>query len=224
MTALRSVERRYDALTADERFRLAAAARARGDVADEDALDRTCPRVALTGADLAYAHRWAALGDVMNGLVRVLLVLRERDRSHAAALRALDASAGMMVNIAEWGYNAGWAAARGVTLPELDPYTPGTWAADVGLADAYRRAIQAVAGDVQPAHLAELAAVWRAWCDWSGDVTGADGGPLLAEVAGDDLAAWAIDAVGRAGEPDPATVAEARAALEGVWRQRAPGA
>src|SRR5687768_10841118 len=60
MRSVSSVSRLYDQLNPDERFKLAMAAAARGDEAENDRLIRTCPRVLYRVTDPAFHGRCMA--------------------------------------------------------------------------------------------------------------------------------------------------------------------
>lgn len=226
MTTLAKLEKRYDVLTADERFRLSVAARARGDFADERRLDEACPRVNLTGADRAYADRWTGFCDVAEGVSRVLLVLRERDRRAEVLRDAWMLTGRLMSRSAEWGWNAGWNARGGLPMPDYDPMGAGEWwEVNEGTPDGWAASVAAAEAERGPdPYLIELAAVWRAWDDWSLEILGLDGAAAFVGMFGvgdaPALAAWAVEAAERAGEPDPAEVAETRAAFDAIWRRR----
>lgn len=222
---MRAVERRFDALDAGERFRLAVLARARGDTAEERRLDDACPWRTYRMADPAYYDRWRGLVDVLTRVVHVLGMFG-RDHARRAALVSLaDALGRTSAELCALAWLIGWedatAAAGGAELPmpkggaaaALGPNfgpdgTAARWAAAVG---------------ERAGNGAALAAFWCAFDAWARDTCDTSGAVLIAScLDSGDYTAGLVDmatsaAAEHGADVDAADVAELRASLDDVW-------
>lgn len=215
MTSLRTIDRRLDVLTPDERFRLVALAHARGDRADVRRLVDACPTFTYSMPDLAYQDRVRALHDVLGLMVLVLQNYKARARLDDAIDTGARLYGDIAAKLCALAYQHGWEDARikGKGAPGV-PDPAGYWWEDTA---------ERWAGQTAPAlgaWRAECAAWWRAADAWARDTTGAGAGALVAGWFETDyvveMVTWADD-VAAAADPDPADVAEARAALDGLW-------
>src|SRR4051794_38015650 len=89
-----ALRKHYPALTADERFRLALAALARGDDDDLAVLRMTCPLRTYDATDEAFQGRWEASARVVHHFRTCWLIgllgLREAEIMRVRARTALD--------------------------------------------------------------------------------------------------------------------------------------
>lgn len=223
MTTLKAIERHYGALTADERFRLVAQAAACGDMPELRRLVDACPRLTYSMHDVAYGDRIRALADVLEAVLMVLHAYKAQASRAAVLARAAELYGGLAAELCAVAYRFGWEdASKGKGKPAPDSDGTGGWWG--GMADRWRENLAAAGLDDWRA---ELAAWWRGVDLWARAATGAGAGALLAGWYGDigaDLVTWADDAAAAAGDPDPAAVEEARATLDGLWRNLAPDA
>jgi len=228
--ALARVERRYDVLTADERFRLWALAEARGDDADVRRLIDACPKFAYTMNDLAFSDRARGLTHIF---FHALFVLNGAEKARhwgreivPVLARDLGRRAGELVNLA-WrgGFEAGALAAgrRDIEVPaELARVDFGDRAAPDWLGETWAELLGQEAGGLAP----DFVAFIHAFNAWGLDVTGAGGLALLAGYSGGDpFTMRLVEFAGLAleTEPDAAELAEARAALDDLWARLVPG-
>lgn len=218
MTSLKAIERRFDVLTPDERFRLVALAYVRGDAADVRRLVDACPRYTYSMADVGYQDRIRALFDVCEAVAVVLRGIRADARVAGVVERAAVDLGGIAGQLCEMAYRHGYENAGGAG----DPDTAWGWWHDT--AERWAAAMRPDLG----AWRGELAAWWRAADAWALNTTGAGIGPLLSGLWASvgplvELVAWADVEAAAAADPDPAAVAEARATIDGLWSHLVPG-
>lgn len=224
--------RQYGKLTPDERLALWLQADARGDSREGSRVLESCPQATYRMRDHAFRER-------ADGLIHVVLFVAAALAASRARLEVLCAAQGvvdLMGRLWELGANDAYAAGfadgmarakgKAPAPADVDAYASDLWTRAERSADA----LQDATGESVTIGAARVRNIVAAFDGWTRDTFTTPGADVLRVLTGDTLAWTECDpdaagdsatlAAARAiqdAKPDPADVAEWRAAFDAQW-------